>query len=81
MEHPSLMTDKSKEEVEKVAHEFLEKVRPIVELRARIKENNMELAALLREVVTRLDRLTELKVKNAEKEAEVLKLLTVELSR
>ena len=80
-EHPSLMLDESEQEVEKVAAEFLEKIRPIVELRGAIKETNLELASLLREVMVKLDGLSELKLKNAEKEAEVLDLLAKELNR
>ena len=80
-QHPSLKVDKSEAELEKVAREFLEKIRPIVELRTAIKETNTEIAALLREVVAKLDSLSELKVRNAEKEAEVLDLLTKELNR
>jgi len=80
-QHPSLKVDKSEAELEKVAREFLEKVRPVVELRTAIKETNTEIAALLREVVAKLDSLSELKVRNAEKEAEVLDLLTKELNR
>jgi len=80
-QHPSLIVDKSEAELEKVAREFLEKVRPIVELRTHIKETNLEIATLLREVVAKLDSLSELKVQNAEKEAKVLDLLTKELNR
>ena len=68
-------------EVEKVAQEFLEKVRPIVETRRKIKETNEELTLLLKEVLVKLDALTVLKSVNAEKEAEVLELLKAELNR
>lgn len=83
MEHPSLKVkvDPAEAELELVAREFLEKFRPIVELRHAIKETNMEVAALLKEVVARLDSLSELKAQNAEKEAEVLDLLQKELNR
>ena len=76
-----LQADESEVELEKVAREFLDKVKPIVELRTKIKETNTEIATLLREVVARLDSLSDLKVRNAEKEAEVLDLLTKELNR
>ena len=81
--HPSLIfeKDESEKEVEKVAQEFLDKVRPIVKLRGAIKETNQELASLLREVIGKLDSLTDLKKENAEKEAEVLELLKNELNR
>ena len=81
--HPSLIfeKDETEKEVEKVAQEFLDKVRPIVKLRGAIKETNLELASLLREVIGKLDSLTDLKKENAEKEAEVLELLKNELNR
>ena len=79
MNHPSLKP--LEEEVEAVAQEFLEKVRPIVEARTKIKETNEDLLLLLREVTRKLNDLVTLKNANAEREREVLGLLEHELNR
>ena len=79
MNHPSLKP--LEEEVEAVAQEFLEKVRPIVEARTKIKETNEDLLLLLREVTRKLNDLVTLKNANAEREREVLGLLERELNR
>lgn len=81
MEHPSLSLKQSEEEVQRVAAEFLDKVRPIVENRKHIKEANEEIVGLLRQTVLKLDELVSLKNVNAAAEAEVLKLLKLELNR
>lgn len=79
MEHPSLKA--SEIEVEKVASEFLEKVRPIVENRRRIKETNMELLTLLKEAIRKVDELLAYKNGNAVLERNVLEKIDRELNR
>jgi len=62
-----------------LAKEFLEKVKPIIETRNKIKKSSDELVAALAAVIVKLDALIKLKNVNAEQEKEVLSLLKQEL--
>ena len=78
---PTLKAVEGTKELNDIANEFLEKVRPLVETRNRIKENTKELTLLLKEVLLKLNVLATLKGANAEQEAKVLGMLERELNR
>jgi hypothetical protein len=63
----------------KVAEEFLQKVRAVIETRNQIKKSSDDLVNVLTLVADKLDDLIMLKNVNAAQEAEVLALLKREL--
>ena len=63
----------------RLAKEFLDKVKPIVEARAKASKSMDDLVLLLSQVIVKLDEVIELKNANAIQEREVLKLLKREL--
>ena len=65
----------------RLAKEFLDKVKPIVEARAKASKSMDDLVMLLSQVIVKLDEVIELKNVNAKQEGEVLKLLKNELLR
>ena len=65
----------------RVAQEFLEKVKPIVEARAKASRSMDELVSMLAQVIVKLDEVLTLKTVNSQAEKEVLNLLKQELLR
>ena len=74
------LLDVTAESVE-LAKEFLEKVKPIIETRNKLRKSSDDFAALLSQVISKLDELVALKNINAVQEQEVLVLLKEELLR
>lgn len=66
-------------ELVRVASEFIEKIRPIVETRNKLKKESDDLILMLGQVVDKLEQVIALKNVNAQQEYEVLAIIKREL--